>query len=231
MQRSWRLRSTTAFPSSWRSLSAPTQAQAVRLSELGGDRLFVMDKWRYHPGVLELARSPARSGSARARALDDAGRLGSAARRRRQRLGARSTRPLDRTRDPRPGSAAGVARSAWPSGTRFSTCEATLEAGPAWHTLTVSSRTSGVPPLGGVALRRRHRFACRRLGHTRTILRAGAADADGEQVETPASCPCSPSCGRSSDTSRAGRRRSRAPQEGADVVAGSSDSARLVLSP
>src|ERR1041384_6958925 len=26
--------------------------RAVRLSELGGGRLFVMDKWRYHPGVL-----------------------------------------------------------------------------------------------------------------------------------------------------------------------------------
>ena len=37
-------------------------AQAVRLSELGQDRLFVMDKWRYHPGVLELA-AIARSGS------------------------------------------------------------------------------------------------------------------------------------------------------------------------
>ena len=36
-------------------------ARAVGLSELGGDRLFVMDKWRYHPGVLELA-AIARSG-------------------------------------------------------------------------------------------------------------------------------------------------------------------------
>ena len=30
-------------------------AAAARLAELGADRLFVMDKWRYHPGVLELA--------------------------------------------------------------------------------------------------------------------------------------------------------------------------------
>jgi len=30
-------------------------AAAARLAELGADRLFVMDKWRYHSGVLELA--------------------------------------------------------------------------------------------------------------------------------------------------------------------------------
>ncbi len=30
-------------------------AAAARLAELGADRLFVMDKWRYHAGVLELA--------------------------------------------------------------------------------------------------------------------------------------------------------------------------------
>ncbi len=30
-------------------------AAAARLAELAPDRLFVMDKWRYHPGVLELA--------------------------------------------------------------------------------------------------------------------------------------------------------------------------------
>jgi len=30
-------------------------AAAARLAELGSDRLFVMDKWRYHSGVLELA--------------------------------------------------------------------------------------------------------------------------------------------------------------------------------
>lgn len=29
--------------------------QATRLAELAPDRLFVMDKWRYHPGVRELA--------------------------------------------------------------------------------------------------------------------------------------------------------------------------------
>lgn len=36
-------------------------AAARRLAEAAPDRLFVMDKWRYHPGVLELARI-ARSG-------------------------------------------------------------------------------------------------------------------------------------------------------------------------
>jgi predicted dehydrogenase len=31
-------------------------ASAERIVQVGGDRLFVMDKWRYHPGVRELAR-------------------------------------------------------------------------------------------------------------------------------------------------------------------------------
>jgi predicted dehydrogenase len=31
-------------------------AAARKLVEAAGDRIFVMDKWRYHPGVLELAR-------------------------------------------------------------------------------------------------------------------------------------------------------------------------------
>ena len=30
-------------------------AAAAQLAELAADRLFVMDKWRYHPGILELA--------------------------------------------------------------------------------------------------------------------------------------------------------------------------------
>lgn len=30
-------------------------ADAARLAALAADRLFVMDKWRYHPGILELA--------------------------------------------------------------------------------------------------------------------------------------------------------------------------------
>jgi predicted dehydrogenase len=38
------------------------RASAVRLAELGNGRLFVMDKWRYHPGVEEL-RDLARSGA------------------------------------------------------------------------------------------------------------------------------------------------------------------------
>jgi predicted dehydrogenase len=31
-------------------------AAATRLVDLGAGRVFVMDKWRYHPGILELAR-------------------------------------------------------------------------------------------------------------------------------------------------------------------------------
>jgi predicted dehydrogenase len=36
-------------------------AEAARLAERAGDRLFIMDKWRYHPGV-EMLRDLARSG-------------------------------------------------------------------------------------------------------------------------------------------------------------------------
>ena len=40
---------------------ADDAARAERLAERAADRLFVLDKWRYHPGVLEIARI-ARSG-------------------------------------------------------------------------------------------------------------------------------------------------------------------------
>jgi predicted dehydrogenase len=40
----------------------PDPTQALALAERAGDRLFVMDKWRYHPGVLALAEL-ARSGT------------------------------------------------------------------------------------------------------------------------------------------------------------------------
>jgi predicted dehydrogenase len=40
---------------------APSAADASRLAEAAPDRLFVMDKWRYHPGI-ELLRDIARSG-------------------------------------------------------------------------------------------------------------------------------------------------------------------------
>ncbi|HEY0395683.1 MAG TPA: Gfo/Idh/MocA family oxidoreductase [Candidatus Elarobacter sp.] len=40
---------------------ADDERAAERIAELAGDRLFVMDKWRYHPGVLALA-AIARSG-------------------------------------------------------------------------------------------------------------------------------------------------------------------------
>ena len=163
-------------------------AQAVRLSELGGDRLFVMDKWRYHPGVLELA------------AIARSGRLGPV-------LGLSTTRvgwgqkhadvdsawilaPHDLTialeilgRVPQPVSAVGLA-----SGSDVLHLEATLEAGPAWHTLVVSSRApeyrrsvellcaDGTASLAGG-------------WDTHVTIVCAGGPADGERVETPGELP------------------------------------------
>ncbi len=66
-------------------------AAAERLAAQAPDRLFVMDKWRYHPGVealAELARSDELG--ARGRPPHDADRLGQLARRRRRRLDPRT---------------------------------------------------------------------------------------------------------------------------------------------
>jgi predicted dehydrogenase len=116
-------------------------AQAAHLAGLGRERLFVMDKWRYHPGVLELA------------AIARTERLG--------RVDGLSTVRVGWGRQhddvdcawllaphdlaialeilgsvPRPVSAVGLT-----SGSEVTHLDATLDAGPAWHRLTVSSRT------------------------------------------------------------------------------------------
>ena len=74
---------------------------AERLAAEADGRLFVMDKWRYHPGVELLAELAAkrRAGPGH-RPAHDPGRVGAAARRRPD-LGARAARPRDRPRDPR----------------------------------------------------------------------------------------------------------------------------------
>ena len=71
-------------------------------SRAAPDRLFVMHKWRYHPGIALLAEI-ARSGELGpvVGSPHHARRLGQPARRCRRRLDARPARPLDRARDPR----------------------------------------------------------------------------------------------------------------------------------
>jgi predicted dehydrogenase len=163
-------------------------ARAARLSELAGDRLFVMDKWRYHPGVLELA------------AIARSERLGPVHGLATTRVGwgrphddvdsAWHLAPHDLAialeilgRVPEPVYAVGLA-----SGDDVLHVEATLDAGPVWHTLTVSTRTpeyrrsvellcaDGTATLGGG------------WDTHVTIVRAGA-EAEGERVETPGELP------------------------------------------
>ena len=81
--------------------------------ELGQDRLFVMDKWRYHPGVLELAAIAGRGGLARCIGLPTR-RVGlGQSTTTSTRVGARTSRPGDRARDLRPAvpATAAVAQS------------------------------------------------------------------------------------------------------------------------
>ena len=67
---------------------------ADRLAAAAPERLFVMDKWRYHPGVELLGDDRAeRRARPRDRPADDADRLGEPARRRRRDLDPRAARP------------------------------------------------------------------------------------------------------------------------------------------
>ena len=163
--------------------------QASSLGELGGGRLFVMDKWRYHPGVLELA-SIARSG-----------RLGRV-------IGLSTTRTgwgvphddVDSTwvlaphdlaigleilgRVPQPIGAVGVS-----AGEDVAHLEAVLDAGHAWHMMTVSSRmperrrSIELHCEGGVAV-----LAGGWDTHIK-VLHADAADVHGDEVATPGELP------------------------------------------
>ena len=164
-------------------------SRAASLAELGGDRLFVMDKWRYHPGVLELAAIARSERLGRVHGLSTT-RAG---------WGTRHDdvdsawvlAPHDLAialeilgRVPRPERAVGFT-----AGSGVVHLEAALDAGDAWHTLVVSSRAAeyrrtvtllcaeGTASLGGGW-----------DSHV-TILRAGAESSDGERIETPGELP------------------------------------------
>jgi predicted dehydrogenase len=164
-------------------------AQAAGLAAVAGDRLFVMDKWRYHPGVVELA------------AIARTERLGHVRGLVTTRVGWGTVHddvdcvwvlaPHDLSialeilgRVPEPVSAVGLT-----SGDEICHLEATLDAAGVWHTLTVSSRSS--------ERRRRVDLMCSEgtaslAGGWDThvlVTRAGAAEGGGEHVETPGELP------------------------------------------
>jgi predicted dehydrogenase len=206
-------------------------AQAVRLSELGQDRLFVMDKWRYHPGVLELA------------AIARSERLGPVVGLATRRAGwghkyddvdsAWILAPHDLTialeilgRVPQPVRAVGLA-----SGNDVVHLEATLEAGPAWHTLVVSSRTPEY--RRSVELLCADGTASLAGGwdtHV-TIVRAGAANGDAERVETPGELPLLAELRMFVEHLGGGPAPRSSAREGADVVGVIERLRTLVLSP
>lgn len=117
--------------------------EAEELAALGAGRLFVMDKWRYHPAVRELARI-ARDGS-----------LGEVRGLRTVRVQPENRHEEDATwvlaphdlsvalevlgEIPRPRAASGV----W-DGDRLVVLHALLDAGPGWHVLEVSERAPAV---------------------------------------------------------------------------------------
>jgi predicted dehydrogenase len=206
-------------------------AQAARLSELGRDRLFVMDKWRYHAGVLELA------------AIARSGRLGSVLGLATRRVGwgqkhddvdsAWILAPHDLTIAleilglvPQPVSAVGLA-----SGNDVLHLEATLAVGPVWHTLVVSSRAPEY--RRSVELLCADGTASLAGGWDTyvTIVRAGAATADGERVETPGELPLLAELRTFVEHLAGGPPPKSSAAEGAEVVAVIERLRSLVLSP
>jgi predicted dehydrogenase len=163
-------------------------ARAAHLGELGGDRLFVMDKWRYHAGVLELA------------AIARSERLGPVQGLSTRRVGwgqqhddvdsAWVLAPHDLSialeilgSVPQPVSAVGLA-----SGNDVLHLEATLDTGSAWHTLTVSSRMREYRRT--VELLCADGIASLDDGWDTFVTIVGAGGApDGERIETPGELP------------------------------------------
>jgi predicted dehydrogenase len=164
-------------------------AQADHLVRVGGERIFVMDKWRYHPGVLELA-SIARSG-----------RLGDVRGLVTRRVGwGQEHDDVDSTwvlaphdlaiareilgRLPRPVAAVGVA-----AGVDIVHLEALLDAGSAWHAMTVSSRAP--ERRRSVELLCADGTASLANGWDTyiTVVRSSPAEANVERVETPGALP------------------------------------------
>ena len=174
-------------------------------------RLFVMDKWRYHPGVEPLARSRAAARLVGRRAAHDQGPAG-------------GTRPdvdpvwtlaphdlaiaLEILGElPEPGAAVDERAAAGSEGCRSARRRP-------WLALEVSARVARPPARGACSSARRRRHAARRLldrfrPSRRRRHRSGA--------RSRPSCRCCGSCARSSSTSR----RSAAPVErgeGAQIV-------------
>jgi predicted dehydrogenase len=148
-----------------------------------------MDKWRYHPGVVELA------------AIAGSGRLGDVHGLSTTRIGwgqkhtdvdsAWVLAPHDLAialeilgRVPRAVSAVGVV-----SGNQVMHLEATLAAGAAWHTLRVSSRT---PEYRRAAVLHCSEGTASLVGGWETqvsIRRKGDAESEGERIETAGELP------------------------------------------
>jgi predicted dehydrogenase len=205
--------------------------QAARLSELGRDRLFVMDKWRYHPGILELA------------AIARSKRLGPVRGLSTTRVGwGRPHHDVDSAwvlaphdlsialeilgRVPQPVRAVGLA-----SGNEVLHVQALLEAGSTWHALTVSSRTPGY--RRAVELHCADGTASLDGGwdtHV-TVLRAGAAEDEAERVETPGELPLLAELRTFVRHLGGGPPPKSSSLEGAEIVAAIERLRELVLSP
>ena len=162
-------------------------AQADRLAQFGGERIFVMDKWRYHPGVLELA------------SIAKSGRLGRVHGLVTMRVAwGQHHDDVDSTwvltphdlsialeilgRVPQPVAAFGLAVDG-----EISHLEALLDAGSAWHALTVSSRAP--ERRRSIELLCADGTASLAAGWDTyvTIFRTGSAEP--EQVATPGELP------------------------------------------
>jgi len=118
-------------------------ADADHLAELAPDRLFVMDKWRYHPAVLELASIAASGSLGRPRGLRTI-RIQPDNRHEEDATWVLAPHDLAIALEilgevPRPTAAAGV----W-DGERLVTLHALLESDRGWHATEISERAARV---------------------------------------------------------------------------------------
>ena len=176
-----------------------------------------MDKWRYHPGVLELAAIARSERLGRVHGLSTT-RVGwgHPARRRRQRLGPRAHTTLRSRSRSSAGCHSRSAQSASPRGA--ASCTSRRHSTQATRGTRSSSRRAPPSTAASVdaALRRRHCVARRAVGtRTSRFVRAGArVERRRAGRDARRAAPAWPSSGCSSSTSAAGLRRSRAPWRG-----------------